>query len=416
MNKLKVVLKNVLIQNLKSPIFIWMLIFPILIGAVVGIVGKSSSDQAKVAVISSNDSLAKSFSHFDSDDTKYITKYDDQKSAKKALIDQKIDGYLVLKEQKGEIAAFLYNTNQSSKISEQDIQLAVNQIGLSVKANHLNLPPRTLKKIVTPIEFKQHTSMVSNHQLVTQDQSKLIIKMVAVMAVSFIFFFLMIIYMTQMATNIGREKGERVMEVILSSTNAKTQFLGEVGGVFLTMVVQILIYLAMILGFIKYFQVTDGFNGILKDLNWGLVFSPEMIYTLIFGMMGIFIYLVVAAMLGALVSSIEQVNQAIIPLMVPAMIAYILIFASIGGGLTTITKICAFIPFISQTLMPFLLVLGKVTWLESIVSILICLAATVVISLVSAKLYRSNVLVYSQKGVWDSFKSSLSLRKKAKMN
>ncbi|BDR58110.1 ABC transporter permease [Xylocopilactobacillus apicola] len=415
MSKLKVVLKNVLIQNLKSPIFIFMLFFPIIIGAVGTIIGRSNSGSAKIAVISSDKALAKTFSNFNSDDTKYLTKYDDQKTAKKALIDQDIDGYLVLKESKGEIAATLYKTNQSSKIYEQDIELAVNQIGLNVKAQQMNLPPATLKKIVEPTEFKQHTSMVSNHKLVTQDQSKMITKMLAVMAVTFIFFFLLIIYMTQMATNIGREKGERVMEIILSSTSAKTQFLGEVGGVFLTMVVQVLIYLAMILGFVKYFQVTKSFDGFLRNLNWGLLFSPEMIYTLIFGIMGVFLYLVVAAMLGALVSNIEQVNQSIIPLMVPAMIAYILVFASIGGGMNGLVKVCAFIPFISQTLMPSLLVLGKVTWLEALTSMLIYLVVTILMSFISIKLYRSNVLVYSQKGVWDSFKSSLSLRKKAKM-
>lgn len=414
MNKFKVVFKNVFLQNVKSPFFVSMLLIPLFICGFFYFISKEGSKKAEVAVFSTEPEIAQTFKKIDNKDVNYTTKYKTKKSAQEAMINKDIDGYLVLKVNNGETSAVLYDTNQSTEISNQSIELDVNQIALGVKASYLKLPPSMLKKITTPTEFKEKTSTVSNKKLVIQDQAKTMGKFFSVMIFSVILFFILIFYVIQIATNIGQEKGERVMEVILSSVDAKSQFLGEVFGVFSTFLIQILVYILFIVGiFAATYNST--FMGIsIRDIDLSVIFGPEMLFSIIFGLVGVFLYLIVAGMLGSLVSSVEQINQAIMPLIFPAMVAYFLTIFSMTGVLVPVAKVCSFIPFISQSIMPSLVVIGKASWTEAFISLLVTIVTTVVIAAFSVKMYRSNVLVYSQKGVWDSLKSSLTLGKKSK--
>lgn len=197
------------------------------------------------------------------------------------------------------------------------------------------------------------------------------------------------------------------MEIILSSTNSKVQFLGEVIGIFLTMTTQLIIYGFMGLAAKQLFAD----NKLFKNFSWNYLISPELLFAVLFGLIGVFLYLVLAAMLGSLVNNLEQVNQAVTPLTFPTIIAFILAVTSIVGGVTPLVKIFAFIPLFSQLIAPVLLVLGNMTWVEAVISLVIELVSTVLVSIFVGKMYQANVLVYSQKGVWDSLKTSAKLLK-----
>lgn len=191
MNKFKIVVKNVFLQNLKSPVFLWMLFGPILLfGIGFMISSNANSKSAKIAVVSTDSSLSQTFTNFNSKNTKYVVDYKSEAAAKKALVNQKIDGYLKVTKQSDDLKADLYDTNQSHKISEEDLQLAINQIDLNFKAQSMNLPPTSLKKIVTPPDFNKHHRTVSHNRLVTQNEDKNQTKIVAIFIISMIFYVL----------------------------------------------------------------------------------------------------------------------------------------------------------------------------------------------------------------------------------
>ncbi|MDK6814931.1 hypothetical protein QP363_13250, partial [Corynebacterium sp. UMB6689] len=53
----------------------------------------------------------------------------------------------------------------------------------------------------------------------------------------------------------------------------------------------------------------------------------------------------------------------------------------------------------------------SVEWAEVIVAIVVSLVTMVLIFIFATSLYKSNVLAYSDKGPWDTFKQSISLWK-----
>lgn len=415
MNKFKVVLKNVFLQNLKSPVFWLMLFLPLIMGlGGYWLMNQSTDAPAKIAVVSAQPEVGAAFKNFNQPDIKYTLKYSNESTAKNALIKQKIAGYLKIKVTDSQMQFKLFKTNQSNEINLAALQVAINQIDLGFKAQSLKLSPRVLQQITNTPKLKTQTSLVRNNHLVTQDQENVLTKSLVVMVASILFFFLLIFFMTQMATTIGREKGERVMEIILSSISAKWQFLGEVGGVFLTMVVEVLAYLVLGIGVIFRLQQQPAFKNSFTGLNWQVLVSPEVLFTILFGLTSAFLYLVLAATLGGLVNNLEQVNQAIIPILIPIMIAYILMVAAFAK-VTTITQICAYIPLMSNLLMPLLLALGKATGLQAVISYLICVGFTALMTYFSIKMYQNNVLVYSQKGIWAALKASLTFNRKVKV-
>lgn len=417
MNKFKIVLKKSFFNNIKSPAFWTLLAMPLvmlLFGYFIFQQGNDNS-QSKIAVISSQPKLAESFKKFERPDTLYISKYSTESAAKKALVKQKIDGYLKITLDNNHLKFTLWNTNQSNEINIAALQMAINQINLILQTESLKLSPLAVQQITTTPKLDQKTSIVKNNHLVTQNQNKIMTKATIVMGISFLLFFLLVCFMSQIANTIGREKGERVMEIILSSTETKWHFLGEVGGIFLTMLSVVTVYFLIAIVVVLKFHQKVFFKNMFPGLTWQLFLSPEIIFTILFGLTGAFLYLVLAATLGALVNNVEQVSQAIIPLMIPAMISYVLMIGSFIK-ITPFVRICAYIPLISNSLMPTMLVMGKASELQAIISYLICLGFTILMSYFSIGMYRSNVLVYSQKGIWSALKSALTFHKTIKVH
>lgn len=82
-----------------------------------------------------------------------------------------------------------------------------------------------------------------------------------------------------------------------------------------------------------------------------------------------------------------------------------------------VIRITSYIPFLSSYIMPVRLANETVDASGAMVSLVILIVVTFVLMFLSANMYKSNVLVYSEGGLWSSLKQSISImrneRKKA---
>lgn len=141
-------------------------------------------------------------------------------------------------------------------------------------------------------------------------------------------------------------------------------------------------------------------------------FSSTFIFTLGFFIIGILVFAVLAALCGSLVSKPEDTAKAVQPIMYIGLIGYMIgITFGTNDPQNIVVKVTSFIPLISSYIMPVRLATETASTMEAIVSLVILAVFGIILTIFSARLYKSNVLVYSEGGMIQSLKQSISILK-----
>lgn len=74
-----------------------------------------------------------------------------------------------------------------------------------------------------------------------------------------------------------------------------------------------------------------------------------------------------------------------------------------------VIRITSYIPFLSSYIMPIRLANETVEMSGALISLVVLVIITFVLMFMSANMYKSNVLVYSEGGIWTSLKQSISI-------
>lgn len=210
----------------------------------------------------------------------------------------------------------------------------------------------------------------------------------------FVVYFLVIFYGTTVSTSVAREKSDRTMELLITSTNPAKLFYGKVFGAGLAGLLQFsLIVGAIFLGFTVNHKAW-GFN-ILKFLD-----IPPRVWIIFLGftLVGYLLYLFIYAMLGSTVSKVEDVSTASMPIMLLMVASFMVVNFSMGAPDSAIMVAASYIPFSSPIAMFARSALGSsVTNLEILISFAILFVTTITIAVVSTKLYRLGTLNYGNR-------------------
>jgi len=168
------------------------------------------------------------------------------------------------------------------------------------------------------------------------------------------------------------------------------------------------IFVAIIL--VNLFAVPDTLD-MIKSIGFDLSkLEPSLfIYFLLFYLIGYFTYGTLSAAIGSLVSRTEELNQAITPVMVLIVIAFFIAFSGTQDPNTALVKITSFIPFLAPLIMFVRIGMSDPAIWEIWTSIAIQLVAIWGLSWLSAKIYRTGVLMYgkrpSLKELWKAMKA-----------
>ena len=210
-----------------------------------------------------------------------------------------------------------------------------------------------------------------------------------------------------MAQEIASEKGTRIMEVILSSVKAETHFYGKLVGIILVCSVNVLAYVIQIgVGYLL-FRDNDMVRSFLNGLNLQEVFTGQFWLVIPIVILGILLFTFLAALSGSLISRVEDVPKAQTPMTMIGLLGYMLsvIFASQPDNI--VMTVTSYIPFISSFVLPMQIATGVASNLQVWISMGIMFVTMLFILLFSARLYKSNVLIYSSDGLLKVLKQSL---------
>ena len=406
MSKFWIIATDVYKKNVKSLSFLIMILAPFLLVGIVYLAGSLASGfsgDTTIGLVSENQALVKELTKNKTEDFSFKA-VSSEKKAQEQLKDEKIDAYLLLDTTDNQISGQLYSERSLGNATEMLIPQMLNQLQTMANANRLNLTAEQVAMLNQQATFKKaKISFDENGKIKTGEDNT---------GIQILLFVFISSYSSIIAQEIASEKGTRIMEVILSSTKAQTHFYGKLTGVILVALTQIFIYgVAFVLGY-SQLKNLDFMKSLLSGISPQSIFSSTFIFTLGFFIIGILVFAVLAALCGSLVSKPEDTAKAVQPIMYIGLIGYMIgITFGTNDPQNIVVKVTSFIPLISSYIMPVRLATETASTMEAIVSLVILAVFGIILTIFSARLYKSNVLVYSEGGMIQSLKQSISILK-----
>ena len=325
--------------------------------------------------------------------------YKDEASAQAAIKDEKIKGYLTIDQEDSVIKA-VYHGETSL---ETGIKLAVtnklNELQGQLNRSAANLSQEQEKRLSQTVDFTE--------KIDESKENKKIVQTIAAAGLGFFLYMILITYASVTAQEVASEKGTKIMEVVFSSIRASYYFYARMLALLLVILTHIGIYVVGGLAAILLFKDLPilAQSGILNHI--GEAFSLN---TLLFVLVSLFMYVVLAAFLGSMVSRPEDAGKALSPLMILIIGGFFGVTALGAAGDNLILKIGSYIPFISTFFMPFRAINGYANGLEAWISLAITIAFAVTATVFIGRMYASLVLQTDDLGPLKTFKRALSYK------
>lgn len=419
MNRLGVIIKEVYRKNVLSWSFFWMITSPIImVGVVLAIgyfVGSSQSDSSvgNIAVIDANAEVQEIIEEVN---TGNQIQYDfDRSQADEALQTDDIDGYLLFGD---DVSNPMYYRKTTSKdISLAPFEEALSQYNFVNSAEEMGLTGEQLTQIQDTAVSINSINVSRNEAGEVVEQSAqdpvMFVRIGIAYAVSIIVFIFIMNYVSIISQEIAVEKGSRIMEIILSSVSPTAHFLGKLIGILLVIMTQVVIYIGLyfLISFVlRQLNLLDSFEGLnIGELLQGS--SNVVILGIVYAISGILIYTVLAGFLGSLVSKTEDVNKMITPIIFLALGGFYVGMFALNSTNNPLVRITSQIPLFTPFIMPFRVAAETVSSTEIVISIVVSVLFMAFVLWFSLLFYKSNVLIYSDKGMVNAFKRSFALWK-----
>ena len=357
--------------------------------------GSSMAQSGKIAVVSTvpavTDSL-KSTNGLNFD-------YQDEASAQAAIKDEKLKGYLTI-DQEDSVLKAVYHGETSLEIAiKLGVTSKLNELQDQLNRSAANLSQEQEKRLEQTVNFTE--------KIDESKENKKMIQTFAAAGLGFFLYMILITYASVTAQEVASEKGTKIMEVVFSSIRASHYFYARMLALLLVILTHIGIYVVGGLAAILLFKDLPilAQSGILNHI--GEAFSLN---TLLFVLVSLFMYVVLAAFLGSMVSRPEDAGKALSPLMILIIGGFFGVTALGAAGDNLILKIGSYIPFISTFFMPFRAINGYANGLEAWLSLAITVIFAVVATGFIGRMYASLVLQTDDLGPWKTFKRALAYK------
>ena len=402
MRKFAIVAWHTFCKQVKSWSFVMLIIGPLLVVAVTlgtgYFLGNSMGDT--YAVVSNNPNISKPFAKANAKD--YV---DDTikkvSSAKKSLQHDDIDGYVDIEVNNNRIQADYFGTKKIDPSFKKRLVKYLKQLQKerSKKDSKLNSSQSNLAPVLSEHLQKMSTNPGENPYL-------------SLSTIFVIMFVIVGIYTNIAAQEIAADKGTKVIEVIFSSISAVKYFAGKITGILGLVVFQLLIYLIIgatgleIIRHIPYFASFMAQTNLLADAK--AIVQSLLGIRLVYLLLGIVLFTVLAAYCGAVVKRTEDTSKATQPV---SYFLYLVLFVGIAFSDISALKnpgmiVLSFIPGFSSFIMPLRLITKTATNWESAISLLILIGCIVFLVFSVGKSYKRLMLQNDNRPFWQKLKKS----------
>ena len=247
----------------------------------------------------------------------------------------------------------------------------------------------------------------------------------------FLIYITLLIYGTMVMRGVTEEKTNRIAEVVISSVKPFQLMIGKIIGIGAVGLTQFLIWIILIIGLSTAATAVfssetllraqessqqmpgggmqaaagaaSGFNDFkntMGEANWFLIIGCFLFYFLF----GYLFYASLFAAVGSTVNEDAQDAQSLqLPITMPIIVSIVIMTNAITNPAGSLATWASLVPFFSPIVMmariPFG-VPGTVPYWQLILSMLLLLAGFLFTTWISAKIYRTGILLYGKKASW----------------
>ena len=187
------------------------------------------------------------------------------------------------------------------------------------------------------------------------------------------------------------EKNNRIVEVLISSTNTQSLFYGKIIGIGLAGLTQVGIW--MVMGWVLMGKFTLGIDkSILNFLTLELG-----IYFVIFFIIGYFMYSILFSIVGASVNTDQEAQQYAAPITYLLIIPFMIGIMVTQNPNTPLVVGTSLFPLFTPTLMFMRISVATPAFSEILLSIAISVGFTILLAWLGAKIFRVGILMYGKK-------------------
>lgn len=205
-----------------------------------------------------------------------------------------------------------------------------------------------------------------------------------------VIYMVVILYGNSIATTVASEKGNRTMELLVTSAKPTALIFGKVLAGCLAAIIQVGLLIAV--AKTTYSLNAEAWGGML-DMVFNIPMDVLGAFAA-FGILGFIFYSFIFGALGALVSKSEDVNSSSTPITIVFIAVYFVVYIGVLDPSSTIFTIASYVPFSSPMAMFSRMAMVDVPMVEVMISLAILVASTILVGFGASKIYRRATLMY----------------------
>ena len=309
------------------------------------------------------------------------------------------------------VSSKIISNEKIDNTTYQYITQGLNTTKTSVALAKTNTDPALLAKISSPMEIER--VVLSNEKSVDENME---IVMGTLFPTLILPFFMLIIFLVQMiGGEICEEKTTKSMEIIISNVSPKVHLFSKVlASNFFIIIQAILLVIYSVIGIListkGQLQLNPNVDTLLTAtvssgfLDKVLNLLPAVIILMILSFIA---YSLIAGILASMTTNMEDFSQIQTPIMLVLLAGYYLaIMAGMFDG-STFIRVLSYVPFLSCLIAPSLYIIGQITMIDVIISILILGLTIFLMTKYGLKIYKIGILNYSNEKIWTRFAKAI---------
>ena len=309
------------------------------------------------------------------------------------------------------VSSKIISNEKIDNTTYQYITQGLNTTKTSVARAKTNTDPALLAKISSPMEVER--VVLSNGKSVDENMEMVMGTLFPTLILPF---FMLIIFLVQMiGGEICEEKTTKSMEIIISNVSPKVHLFSKVlASNFFIIIQAILLVIYSVIGIListkGQLQLNPNVDTLLTAtvssgfLDKVLNLLPAVIILMILSFIA---YSLIAGILASMTTNMEDFSQIQTPIMLVLLAGYYLaIMAGMFDG-STFIRVLSYVPFLSCLIAPSLYIIGQITMIDVIISILILGLTIFLMTKYGLKIYKIGILNYSNEKIWTRFAKAI---------
>jgi ABC-2 type transport system permease protein len=216
---------------------------------------------------------------------------------------------------------------------------------------------------------------------------------ISVSVLFFVMYLVIMLYGMNVARSIIEEKTSRIFEVLLASIRPEAMMAGKIIGVGAVGLTQVGIWLVAALtlaGASMAFHLGGGAFHVSLT-------ATQIIFFFVYFILGYLFYASIAAALGAITNSEQELQQFNMFLVLPLLLCFVMLGTLLTTPDSTLSRVLALIPPFTPLLMYFRVSLGHPAVWEVALSLVLTSASICGLIWITSRIYRVGVLMYGKR-------------------